>query len=67
MSGTPCAKCPWEANDPDITPVVRAAAEAGKVFCCHVRMGTCWGAVKQGAGVMEGETRRDRKRIGDGT
>lgn len=41
----PCRACPWtQKGQPDITAPVRAAAEAGEWFCCHVNMGTCHGA-----------------------
>lgn len=42
---SPCAACPWmQKGQPDITPEVREAAEAGAWFCCHVHLGTCHGA-----------------------
>lgn len=40
----PCDKCPWLHEPGVLTPEVRAAAERGDWFCCHVRMGTCAGA-----------------------
>lgn len=41
----PCAKCPWtQPGRPDISPEIEAAAKAGLWFCCHVNMGTCFGA-----------------------
>lgn len=44
-ASTPCSACPWtQKGQPDLTPAVREAAEAGKWFCCHVHMGTCFGA-----------------------
>lgn len=46
---TPCVKCPWIAKgQPDLTPEVRQAAVDGKWFCCHVHMGTCFGAQRYG-------------------
>lgn len=47
----PCPACPWiskEARD-IIAPLYRDAAGAGQWFCCHVNLGTCWGAVRFGA------------------
>lgn len=41
----PCVACPWtKKGRPDITPDVFRAAEGGTWFCCHVNLGTCWGA-----------------------
>lgn len=50
----PCAHCPWTdaAQDVDaIVPGASASAKAGDWFCCHVHMGTCWGAVRFGAAI----------------
>lgn len=45
----PCASCPWTAKgQPDLTPVIREAAARGAWFCCHVHMGTCYGAKRYG-------------------
>lgn len=44
-NGVPCGACPWvQKGQPDITSDVRAAAERGQWFCCHVHLGTCHGA-----------------------
>jgi len=41
----PCGQCPWiQPGQPDITPAVRQAAVEGAWFCCHVHLGTCYGA-----------------------
>jgi hypothetical protein len=41
----PCEKCPWtQRGRPDITPEVLEAGRSGMWFCCHVNMGTCYGA-----------------------
>jgi hypothetical protein len=48
--GKPCAQCPWTSSDPRDKSAIdahkaRAAAEAGQWFCCHVNLGTCYGAL----------------------
>lgn len=52
----PCEQCPWLSKDERdrnaLTPEVRDAAKRGAWFCCHVRMGTCYGAVKFGAALQ---------------
>lgn len=50
--GKPCEKCPWMSKDArDIeaisAPEVQDAMKAGQWFCCHVHMGTCYGAELQ--------------------
>lgn len=41
----PCSSCPWTQKDqPDLTDELRACAERGAWFCCHVHLGTCHGA-----------------------
>ena len=43
----PCKNCPWiKKGQPDISDEVRKAMESGQWFCCHVNMGTCFGAQK---------------------
>jgi hypothetical protein len=47
--GRPCEPCPWVSTDPrdkEITskPPFRTQMEMGGWFCCHVNMGTCYGA-----------------------
>lgn len=48
----PCAGCPWTSkaarDRAALTDEVRAAAVEGKWFCCHVHMGTCYGAERYG-------------------
>ena len=46
-AGTPCHACPWVPGRPlsdGIEDVHREAARRGDWFCCHVHMGTCYGA-----------------------
>lgn len=47
--GKPCEACPWLSRDPEVKAIIekhqaRAAAETGAWFCCHVNLGTCYGA-----------------------
>lgn len=47
--GKPCEKCPWMSRDPRdkeavADPSVQATMKSGRWFCCHVNMGTCFGA-----------------------
>jgi hypothetical protein len=43
----PCDACPWSAKgQPDLTDELRARAAAGNWFCCHVKLGTCWGVAR---------------------
>ena len=45
MTPAPCEHCPWPAKgQPDLTDELREHAAAGTWFCCHVHLGTCWGA-----------------------
>lgn len=45
-----CDKCPWfsgeERDKKAITTQLKLAAISGQFFCCHVRMGRCYGAVE---------------------
>lgn len=46
---TPCKACPWvEKGQPLITDELRACARRGEWFCCHVNLGTCFGAERFG-------------------
>jgi hypothetical protein len=46
----PCESCPWTTKgQPDLTPAIRQAAVRGAWFCCHVHLGTCYGAKRYGA------------------
>lgn len=45
----PCADCPWVSGQPrdreaTTQPSVEQAMKRGDWFCCHVNMGTCYGA-----------------------
>lgn len=45
----PCHDCPWtKKGQPDLDDALRARAESGVWFCCHVRLGTCIGAENYG-------------------
>lgn len=45
----PCGKCPWTVKGgPALSDSVRESAIAGDWFCCHTRMGTCYGAQRYG-------------------
>jgi hypothetical protein len=48
MESKPCNACPWtskEQRDKEaLTDEVKKAAASGAWFCCHVHMGTCYGA-----------------------
>lgn len=45
VSNRPCPACPWtQKGQPDITDELRSCASDGQWFCCHVNMGTCFGA-----------------------
>lgn len=49
MSNNPCEACPWtQKGQPDLTECVRQAAKDGAWFCCHVHLGTCFGAERYG-------------------
>ena len=46
--GQMCKACPW--HEAKTLPVpVKSAAIRGDWFCCHVHMGTCFGAALWGA------------------
>jgi hypothetical protein len=55
----PCQKCPWTSKDQrdkdSITSDIRQAAVDGLWFCCHVNMGTCYGAQRYGEAVRKKE------------
>jgi len=41
----PCKECPWTKKGmPDIKKEQTDALANGGWFCCHVNMGTCFGA-----------------------
>lgn len=47
--GRPCKPCPWvstEQRDKDAVanPIIQTQMKMGGWFCCHVNMGTCYGA-----------------------
>lgn len=45
----PCKQCPWtQKGRPLITPDLEEASKKGTWFCCHVNMGTCFGAKNVG-------------------
>lgn len=45
---TACSECPWtsaaERDRAALTDKLKATAANGMWFCCHVNMGTCYGA-----------------------
>lgn len=49
----PCADCPWTSRDQRdvdaLTPEIREKAVEGRWFCCHVNLGTCFGAERYGS------------------
>lgn len=56
---TPCEKCPWtQKGQPDLNDVLRSAACDGKWFCCHVNMGTCYGAQRYAVSVLKKEAKQ---------
>ena len=57
MTPAPCADCPWSAKgQPDLNDELRAAAARGAWFCCHVHLGTCWGAARYQQALAKKET-----------
>lgn len=43
--GKPCKKCPWaEKGQPLITEELKKSNTGNAWFCCHINMGTCYGA-----------------------
>lgn len=56
VTSAPCASCPWTIKgQPDIKAEHRAAAEGGAWFCCHVHLGTCYGAQRYAEAVRKRE------------
>lgn len=47
--GMPCGACPWVSTDQRdkdavANPIMQTQMKMGGWFCCHVNMGTCYGA-----------------------
>lgn len=47
--GRPCGPCPWVSRDQRdkdavANPIIQTQMKMGGWFCCHVNMGTCYGA-----------------------
>lgn len=47
--GRPCGPCPWVSTDQRdkdavANPIMQTQMQMGGWFCCHVNMGTCYGA-----------------------